>query len=176
MRKLLCLSAAALVCAVMFAAAAEKQPAELHATDLAGKKVQLKDLRGKVVVLNIWATWCGPCKAEMPMLVETEKAWSPKGVAFIGVSIDDKKGQQDIPAFVKKYSIGFPIWMGAGNSEVERLGLGEAVPDTAFLNRDGMIVFRVLGEISKPELLERLNWLSGDHSGTQPKALLAGSN
>jgi cytochrome c biogenesis protein CcmG/thiol:disulfide interchange protein DsbE len=173
MRKLFCLSAVLLASAAAFAAAPKKgSPVELNLTGLDGKQVHLKDLRGQVVVLNFWATWCVPCRNEMPLFVEAEKAWASKGVVFIGASLDDKKGQKDIPAFVKKYSIGFPIWMGAGGEDVVRLGLGEAVPDTAFLNRGGVIVYRVQGEITRPELLERLNWLAGDHSGTEPKALL----
>ena len=174
MRKLLCLSAAVLACATAFSFAAPKKesPAELNLTDLQGKKVNLKDLRGKVVVLNFWATWCGPCKDEMPMFVETEKAWAPKGVVFIAASLDDKKGQKDIPAFMKKYSIDFPVWAGATGEDIARLGLGEAVPDTAFLNQDGVIVYRVQGEIKKPELVERLNWITGNHSSAEPKALL----
>jgi thiol-disulfide isomerase/thioredoxin len=176
MRKLFYTTAAVLICAAAFAAAPRKgAPVELNVAGLDGKQVHLKDLRGKIVVLNFWATWCGPCKHEMPMFVETEKAWAPKGVVFIGASIDDKKGQKDIPAFVKKYSIAFPIWTGAGSGDVERLGLGDAVPDTAFLNRDGVIVYRVQGEIDKPALLERLNWLTGNRSGPEPKPLLAGN-
>ena len=52
-----------------------------------GGKTHLKDLRGKVVVLNVWASWCGPCREEMPMMVEAEKMWGPKGVVFIGASL-----------------------------------------------------------------------------------------
>jgi thiol-disulfide isomerase/thioredoxin len=147
-------------------------PAELNLTDMSGAKVHLKDYRGKVVLLNFWATWCGPCKEEMPMFVAVEKEWAPKGIVFIAASLDEKAGQKNIPGFVKQYAIDFPVWKGATPDDLARLELGEAVPDTAFLTEDGNVIFRVQGEIKRSELIERLEWLSGDRKGPAPKALL----
>jgi thiol-disulfide isomerase/thioredoxin len=164
-----------LICAgsVAFVAADKKaSPAELNLIDLAGKKVHLKDYRGKIVVLNFWATWCGPCKDEMPMFVEIEKAWTPKGVVFIGASLDDKKTIKDIPEFIAKYRIDFPVWTGTTSDDLDKLKMGEAVPDTAFLDQDGVIFSRVQGEIKKAELVERLEWLTGDRKGPAPQALV----
>jgi len=160
-------------CAVVLTSATRKEsPAELNLVDLDGKKVHLKDFRDKIVVLNFWATWCGPCKDEMPMFVEVEKAWTPKGVVFIGASLDDKKTVKAIPEFVQKYKIDFPVWTGATGDDLDKLKMGEAVPDTAFIDEGGVIVSRVQGEIRKTELLERLEWLTGDRKGPAPKALV----
>ena len=156
----------------LMGAAKKVTPAELNLVDLEGRKVHLKDLRGKIVVLNFWATWCCPCKDEMPMFVEIEKAWTPKGVVFLGASLDDKKTSKNIPEFVKKYQIDFPVWTGATADDLDKLGMGEAVPDTAFLNEDGIVLLRVQGEITKAELLERLEWITSDRKGTAPQALL----
>jgi thiol-disulfide isomerase/thioredoxin len=128
---------------------AAHKPAELNLTDLDGKKVHLRDYRGKIVVLNFWATWCGPCKDEMPMLVEVEKEWSAKGIVFIGASLDERKSQGKIPDFLKAFQIGFPIWKGATADDLARLGMGEAVPSTAFLNEEGNIFLRASRKRSK---------------------------
>src|SRR5260370_13210650 len=78
-------------------AAKKDSPADLALTDSGGKKVHLKDYRGKAVVVNFWATWCGPCREEMPMMVEAESAWKDKGVVFIGASLDEKETRKNIP-------------------------------------------------------------------------------
>lgn len=141
-------------------------------TDLSGASRALSQYKGQVVMVNFWATWCGPCKEEMPMLVAVEKEWAAKGIVFIGASLDDRKTQKNIPAFVQKFAIDFPVWQGATSEDLDRLEMGEAVPDTAFIAEDGTILFRVQGEIKKAELIERLEWLSSDRKSPAPKARL----
>ena len=151
------------------AADAKKEtPVDLTLTDLDGRKVHLRDFSGKPVVLNMWATWCLPCREEMPMMVEAAKVWSGKGVVFIAASLDDSKTKKNIPAFLKEFQITFPVWTGATPDDLAKLRLGEAVPDTAFLDRDHVIFARVLGEIRRAELDERLDWVTGDRSGPAP--------
>jgi thiol-disulfide isomerase/thioredoxin len=162
---LLCITTASLV-------AADKKPSALTLHDLSGKKVQLRDYRGKIVVVNFWATWCGPCREEMPMLVEAEKAWAPKGVAFIAISLDEAKTRKDIPAFVERYHIEFSVWSGASAEELAKLRMGEGVPDTAFLDENGVVAARILGQMHRPELDERLAWLTGDRKAAPPSALV----
>lgn len=158
--------------AALLSAGKKESPAELTLVDMDGRKVHLKDYRNKIVVLNFWATWCGPCKDEMPMFVEVEKSWTPKGVVFIGASLDDRKTIKAIPEFMQKYHIDFPVWTGASLDDMDKLKMGEAVPDTAFIDEGGVIVSRVEGEIKKAELLERLEWLTGDRKGPAPLALV----
>src|SRR5690242_711151 len=86
---------------------------DLALKDAEGHRVRLSDYRGKAVVLNFWATWCGPCNAEMPALVEAEKIYGPRGVVFIAASLDDAKTKAKIPDFVSKYHVTFPVWVGA---------------------------------------------------------------
>ena len=174
LRKLLPLSGMVLLVGtvVLLSAPKKESPAELNLVDLDGKKVHLKDYRAKTVVLNFWATWCVPCRDEMPMFVQIEKEWAPKGVVFIGASLDDKKTLKAIPEFTRKYGIDFAVWTGTTGDDLDRLKMGEAVPDTAFLDENGIIVSRVQGEIKKAELIERLDWLTGDRKGPPPQALV----
>src|SRR3981081_4084386 len=106
----------------------ELPKSDLTLKDMKGQKVRLRDYRGKVVVLNFWATWCGPCKAELPMLVEAAKDYGSRGVVFVAVSLDDEKTKQYVPAFVSEHHIGFPVWLGATGDDLGKLGMGEAVP------------------------------------------------
>ena len=103
------------------------------------------------------------------MLVEAEKAWGPKGVVFIGASLDDSKTRKNIPAFLREFNITFPIWTGASPNDLTKLHLGNAVPDTAFIDPEGVIFARVRGEIRRAELDERLAWATGDRTSPAPR-------
>jgi thiol-disulfide isomerase/thioredoxin len=147
--------------------------AEWSASDLAGKRVHLRDYRGRLVVLNFWATWCGACNAEMPLLVDAEKEYGPRGVAFIGASLDDSKTKQQVPEFISKYRVGFPVWLGATGDDLAHLRMGEAVPATAFVDRDGHVIARVSGQLREPELRERIEWLLGERVGAAPRPFVS---
>ena len=140
--------------------------------DDSGERVRLSDYRGKVVVLNFWATWCAPCRDEMPMLVEIEKEYRSRGVVFVGASLDDERTNRQIPDYLIRHGVKYAIWYGATPFDVDRLGLGAAVPDTAFLDQEGRIAARVLGEIRRREVKDRLDWLLGDWTGPAPEALV----
>jgi len=124
------------------------------------------------VLLNFWATWCGPCSEEMPMLVEAEREYRSRGVVFIGASLDGRKTRRNVPEFVKTYQISFPIWVGATGDDLAALDMGVVVPSTAFTDSDGRIAARVQGAIHREELKERLEGLLGDRSTPAPQLLL----
>ena len=150
--------------------------ADLNARSLDGQKVHLKDLRGKLVVLNFWATWCGPCKEELPMLVKTAQASANQDLVFIAVSVDEAKTQGRIPDAAKEFGITFPVWTGANGDDLYRLSKSEAVPATIFIDRDGTIEARVSGEIRESELHQRINWLIGDCKGARPQEFISHVN
>ncbi|WP_446742642.1 TlpA family protein disulfide reductase [Silvibacterium acidisoli] len=147
--------------------AAEK-PASLTLKDLQGHKVRIADLHGKIVVLNFWATWCGPCNAEMPMVVKTAATYAGKNVVFIGVSVDAPQTQKKIPSYLTGHQISYPIWTGATDDDMKRLQLGDAVPATAFLDQDGVIRSRILGQMRPGEMEERIDWLINNEQGAAP--------
>jgi thiol-disulfide isomerase/thioredoxin len=145
---------------------------DLPFKDLGGRRVHLKDLRGKPVVLNFWATWCVPCRAEMPIFVEMKKQYAPRGVAFVAVSLDDRETRPKIPAFIEEFKIDFEVWTGGSTMDLADLKLGQALPATAFLDPEGRIVARVIGQVQRQELQERLEWLAGGMKGDAPNPLL----
>ena len=84
----------------------------------------------------------------------------------------DAKTSSRIPAFVAKYQAGFPVWRGATVDDLDRLGLGNAVPATIFLDAEGHIVARILGQAQREEVQARLDWLTGGQSGAAPEAVV----
>lgn len=154
----------------MLAASKDNKPVDLTLSDLSGNKVHLRDYRGHPVVLNFWATWCGPCKEELPLLTEFEKTYKDRGVVFIAASLDEAATRDQIPLSIRHYQLPFAVWRGATADDLARLKMGDAVPATAFIDQEGRIVARVSGEIRKSELIERLEWLVGDHNGPRPPA------
>ena len=146
--------------------------ADLTLRDSAGRKVHLRDLRGKPVVLTFWATRCGPCNAEMPMLVDMERQYATRGVLFIAASLDGAKTTAKIPAFLAEYKVGFPVWYGAAADDLDQLKLGGAVPATAFLDAEGRVVARILGQARLEEVKQRLDWLTGDPSAPAPEPVV----
>jgi len=148
--------------------------AMLSLPDLSGTPQLLEQYRGRVVVLNFWATWCVPCREEMPLLGNIQKRYEPKGVVVIGASADDESTQTQIPLFIQKLKITFPVWKGATTEHMERLGLGTGLPTTAIIGPDGQIAFRILSIIERKALTERLDWLLGDQKTPAPVALIDG--
>lgn len=163
-----------LVLGFLAASAEDHATPQLSLKDIHGNTVTLDSYRGKIVVLNFWATWCGPCTHEMPMLADIARQYADKNVVVIGVSIDDAQTQAKIEPFLKKRKIDFPILVGGEPEMLKDFDLGIALPATAFFAPDGSIPFRVLGEIKKKELLERLDWLTSqdNHTGAPPKTMV----
>jgi thiol-disulfide isomerase/thioredoxin len=111
--------------------------------DLAGKPVDLKAYRGKVVLLNFWATWCGPCQLEMPRFSSWQKQYGPRGLQILGVSMDDEP--EGVRKNVSKLQVNYPVVMGderLGNQYGGILGL----PVTFLIDRNGRVIARFAGE------------------------------
>ena len=147
-------------------------PAILTLQGLSGNPQSLEHYRGQIVVLNFWATWCVPCREEMPIFVRAREHYQARDVEVIGASADDASTGDHIEPFINEYEINFPIWLGATIRDMERLGLGATLPATAFIDRDGRVVARILGPIEEHELIERIDWLLGDRTGEPPRPLV----
>src|SRR5215470_9087809 len=90
-------------------AASDSRPVSLPFKDMNGKTARVNEFRGKPIVLNFWATWCVPCRSEMPLFVEAEKEYEPRGVAFIAVSLDARQTRPKIPDFIGQFQLKFPV-------------------------------------------------------------------
>jgi peroxiredoxin len=118
--------------------------------DADGKTVRLSDYRGKVVLLDFWATWCGPCKFEIPWFMEFERKHKDKGLVVLGVSMDDD-GWDAVKPFVNELGINYRIVLG-NDSTAENYGGVEALPTTFLIDREGKIAAVHVGLTSKSEL------------------------
>ncbi len=119
-------------------------------TDLRGKPVKLSDLRGKAVVLNFWATWCGPCKAEIPWFVELQKRYGAQGLQVVGVNMDDGD-QKDVEKFAAENSINYPVLLGK-EKVAEQYGGIDYLPTTFYIDRGGVVIARVFGQPERSEI------------------------
>lgn len=166
------LAIAALSLAVAVRAQQADIAPELALRTMSGAEDSLAVQRGKIVILNFWATWCVPCREEMPMLEKLRREYGARGVEVIGASTDLPETQKHIAPFVRKLKLTFPIWLGATLQDMERFGLGAALPATAVIDRDGRIAGRILGPLEEADLRARIEWLLGDRSGPPPVPLL----
>jgi len=119
-----------------------------------GKPVHLSDYRGKAVLLNFWATWCPPCKEEIPWFVDLQKQYGPDGLVVLGVAMDDA-GQQQIAKFAQGMGINYPILLGTDKVGDEYGGV-DALPTTFYIGRDGKIVQRAFGLHTHHEVEESI--------------------
>jgi thiol-disulfide isomerase/thioredoxin len=130
---------------------------ELALTDIDGKPHRLAEWNGKLVLINFWATWCGPCRQEMPMLAKAQQRYAARGAQVIGIAEDDPAA---VRAYLKTMSLDYPILFGGEHASFPSLNFGntrELLPYSVLIGRDGVIVKRKLGAFSEAELD---SWLS----------------
>jgi thiol-disulfide isomerase/thioredoxin len=125
-----------------------------------GKAVQLGDYQGKAVVLNFWATWCAPCREEIPWLVDLQKQYGPQGLQVLGVAMDDG-GKDTIVNFAEDMKINYPVLQG--NETVgDAYGGVSALPTTFYIARDGRIAAHGLGAPSRSAIERNIKLALGD--------------
>lgn len=133
--------------------------AELVLTDLFGVQQKLSSLRGRIVILNFWATWCGPCRKEMPDLAAIQNQYAAFGVQIVGAAADSMAESRAVRQFIKDVPINFPLWLGATKEQMAEFGLGPALPGTAIIGRDGKIVATFPGVITQEAIKKHLDKL-----------------
>ncbi|NIP78271.1 MAG: redoxin family protein [Gemmatimonadetes bacterium] len=132
----------------------ERAPA-LSAVTLEGDSVRLADLQGEVVLLNVWATWCVPCRKEVPELQALHEAHGARGLHVIGITVDNRGAEDQVRRFIEEFGMTYDIWWDPDQSVIQKLG-AIGVPLTVLIDREGRIAWRHLGafEQGDPELLE----------------------
>jgi cytochrome c biogenesis protein CcmG, thiol:disulfide interchange protein DsbE len=111
----------------------------------------LESLRGKVIVLNFWASWCGPCKDETPLLQEGWQRWQDRNVVFVGIDVKDFRG--DARDFVARYNVTYPNVFDGKGSMVGRYGV-TGFPETYFIDASGKVRYRIAGPVEDAEELD----------------------
>ena len=118
-----------------------------------GDNKSLSDYEGKVVMLNFWATWCGPCKREIPDFIELQKTYGSKGLEIVGVALDDPN---DVRNFVANSSINYDILFDTQQATAAAYGNIRSIPTTFLINRDGEIVDDVVGMRPNEEWVSKI--------------------
>jgi len=119
--------------------------------DLSGKKVSLADYKGQAVVVNFWATYCGPCKLEMPWFQELENKYKAQGLVVLGLDQDDGMATQQVATASKRVGVSYPILM-PDDKVGKSYQLGDYLPETYYVGKNGKIVEQTIGAHSKDEL------------------------
>ncbi len=155
------------------AASARGQQIELKLKDLSGVEQRLSALQGRIIVLNFWATYCIPCRKEMPDLAAIQSAYAAFGVQVIGAATHEAEDRTEVLQFVKETKVNFPIWMGATTTHMMRFGLGGALPGTVIIDRDGRIAEVISGVIDAAALKKQIEGMLAAPSPSttvQPKS------
>ena len=134
-------------------------------TSLDGRTIRLSDFRGKAVLLNFWATWCEPCKIEMPWFEELQKQYGPDGLQVLGVAMDDAS-QEDIAKFAKSMGVDYTIVIG-------KEGVGSAyggvqfLPETFYIGRDGKVISSAFGLKGRGEIEDNVKKALASNAAVQ---------
>jgi len=143
------------------AIAAEKNPApDVSVVSLAdGKTLKLSDLKGKVVLLNFWATWCPPCREEIPSMMKLNSQMSGKPFQMVAISIDEG-GKPAIESFFKQSGLSLPTYIDASGDSTKSYGI-TGVPESFIIDKQGILVKKVIGGMSwdSPEVAAFLEGL-----------------
>lgn len=127
--------------------------------DLSGKPLSSKQLEGQVVLVDFWATWCGPCRKSIPHLIDLYEEYKSHGVTIVGVSLD-QKGPSVVSPFVEQYKINYPIVMGTGQVVADFGGV-RGIPTAFIISQDGKIYRKIVGLRAKEDYERDIKALLG---------------
>ncbi len=135
-----------------------RQPGPVSGTTLEGKPLSLEEYAGKVVVLNVWGSWCPPCRKEAPLLAKASRELAGEGVVFVGVNTKDSRPQQGL-AFQRRYEVPYPSFFDpSGRTLLSFRGTlnPSAIPSTVVIDAQGRVAASILGEVPSEQTLADL--------------------
>jgi peroxiredoxin len=130
---------------------------EWELKDLDGKAVRSSDFKGKIVVLDFWATWCGPCRAEIPSFVSLQNKYAPQGLVVVGASVDEG-GAPTVKQFTQKQDVNYPVVL-TDEKVQQAFGGIEAIPTTFIIDRAGRVVKKHVGFADREEFEQEIKAL-----------------
>ena len=151
-----------------YSASASKNVRKLALRDLDGNKVRFSGYQGQILVLNFWATWCGPCKEELPRLGQLAQEYADRHVAFVLASIDEQKKLPLVRDFISQRKVGLPVLVGASTDMLNELSGTYVVPATLIIDQNGEIVRAINGEAREEDVKEAVDWLLNGKKGVPP--------
>jgi cytochrome c biogenesis protein CcmG/thiol:disulfide interchange protein DsbE len=136
----------------------ERKPApDFTLKDSEGRDVRLSDFRGKVVLLNFWATWCGPCKIEMPWFVDFQRKYKDQGFTVVAISLDEE-GWEVVKPFAEDLKLNFPVLLGSDDL-AEQFGGIQALPTTFIIDKEGRVFNSHMGLVSMSDYEDEIKQL-----------------
>lgn len=164
------LALSGLMCFLLAASAfgqisAEKPLPNLSLDNINGQKWNLEDNRGSLVLLNFWATWCAPCRTEIPVLVSLSDTYKINGLKVVGVSVDSENVAQ-INKFIKDFKIDYQIVLAVPGSQLSKQ---KAIPMSLLIDEKGILAKKYVGAIEKGVLEKDIKTLLAKSSATQRK-------
>ena len=127
---------------------------EIYLPDLSGKKRSLTEWQGRPLMINFWATWCGPCRDEIPLLMKLRTEHAKEGLEIIGIAMDF---HDPVAAYVARAGMPYPVLLADQDATApQALGVGMGLPTTLFVDRDGRIVSSHVGELHRDKAVELL--------------------
>lgn len=124
---------------------------DYHAVTITGDSVSLSEARGRVVLLNVWATWCHPCREEIPVLQALYERYASRGLELVGVSVDARGEEEAIRQFASDFKMTYPLWLDP-DERVQTTFLAIGVPATYLIDRDGILRWRHVGPVRVNDL------------------------
>ena len=132
----------------------DRQAPEVVLKNFSGQLVRLDSYKGKIVLLNFWATWCPPCRAEMPDLVKWQRQFQGKGLQVVGITYPPTK-VRDVRQFTRRIKVNYPILLGSKDTKV-LFDSSDTMPVTIILDRNGMVKDRIEGIILPEEFAQKV--------------------
>ena len=139
----------------------KRQALDFRLPDLAGSRWQLSDRRGKVVVVNFWATWCPPCRQETPDLVRLYRDYRARGVEIVGISMDDDP-QKAVPPFLREYGVPYPVLVP--DSSFDLASDIDSLPTTLLIDRQGRVAKVWVGAVGESDVADEIDLLLKESS------------